>query len=170
MRIPKRAGTVTTTRRPRRLARFWVAMIFGVASTFALIGGGFIAAQPAFAVSNYCHLPQAAGPGSGYLYNFNRCGLCNLDADQRVQKDASTIFYCTYNPGNGKTDLHRGNNGYTGCALPREAGPGSGYSRNYTYCQDCLLVAVDNDYNNRGSHFWYCTYNPNNGMTDLHYG
>lgn len=56
------------------------------------------------------------------------------------------------------------------CHLPTSAGPGGGYSTSYGDCVQCSFVAADNTLSISNPYVWYCTYNPSNGLNDLHYG
>jgi hypothetical protein len=53
------------------------------------------------------------------------------------------------------------------CGLPTQAGPNSVFVGSYSNCWVCQGVATLDNQANPGTTF-YCTYNPNNGLTDLH--
>jgi hypothetical protein len=123
--------------------------------------------QPA--ATNGCHLPTAAGIGSGYSRSYSGCVNCALDAASATQGSSTTVYYCTYNPNNGLTDYHFGSTS-SHCHLPTSAGPGSGYSRSSSNCETCAQWAAADTLSLGNPHIWYCTYNPNNGLTDEHWG
>jgi hypothetical protein len=56
------------------------------------------------------------------------------------------------------------------CDLATQADPGSVYVTFYWDCIQCLKVASnENAIWSVDGYYYYCTYNPSNGHTDLHY-
>jgi len=53
------------------------------------------------------------------------------------------------------------------CGLPAQADPGSYFVRSYSSCWVCEFVALEA--NTDPDIPYYCTYNPSNGLTDLHF-
>jgi len=53
------------------------------------------------------------------------------------------------------------------CGLPTSAKPGSTFVRSFSTCGTCLVQAT-NDNQGPGP-YYYCTYNPSNGLSDEHY-
>jgi hypothetical protein len=118
--------------------------------------------------ANTCRLPQGAGSGSRFVSSFSSCGTCMSTASSRtLSTGAATVFYCTYNTGNGLTDLHSGTN-LTTCNLPTSAGPGSVFAGSYSACRTCAIDAANLTLSPSNPSLWYCTYNPGNRRTDLH--
>jgi hypothetical protein len=117
--------------------------------------------------SNGCHLPTSAGSGSGYSGSYSGCVDCSLDAAADTL-GGSTVYYCTYNPSNGLTDLHYGSTA-SHCHLPTSAGAGSAYTQSYSNCRTCAVAAANNTRSIGNPYVWYCTYHPANGLTDEHH-
>lgn len=55
--------------------------------------------------SNDCGLPTQADPGSYFVGSYSSCWLCIFDA-YLYNGNPYIVYYCTYNPSNGLTDLH----------------------------------------------------------------
>lgn len=143
-------------------------LVFGLTPTSASASSSHGGAVSLSVAPNACHIPEAAGPGSLYAGSYHYCGPC---VDDAAYKFSSTkIWHCTYNPSNGYADLHYGDTSQH-CHLPTSAGPGSTYHGSYSSCVDCAAKVHANEFgSNPVSGYWYCTYNPGNGLTDLHRG
>jgi hypothetical protein len=57
-------------------------------------------------IGNVCHLPTHANQPSVFLQSFNDCHVC-LSVAGDLRSHSIYNYYCTYNPSNDKTDLHR---------------------------------------------------------------
>ncbi|MEV7965638.1 hypothetical protein AB0O34_06590 [Sphaerisporangium sp. NPDC088356] len=88
--------------------------------TAALLGATFVAPVATYAstassshsarvLANSCGLPTQAHPNSVWLPpSFSNCRDC-LNRAYVLNTQYGLKTYCTYNPSNGKTDLHRDN-------------------------------------------------------------
>ncbi|MCP2336215.1 hypothetical protein [Actinomadura rupiterrae] len=54
------------------------------------------------------------------------------------------------------------------CGLPTQANPGDAFDGSFPNCWVCKGTALWLNSQNPTLHY-YCTYNPSNGLTDLHY-
>jgi hypothetical protein len=58
------------------------------------------------AASTPCNEPTSANPGSVYVGSYSNCLQCEALATLWTELNPQLIYYCTYNPSNGLSDLH----------------------------------------------------------------